>query len=111
MQVNIQNQGNYVELQVSGRIDASTVGEFEVQALGAAQDSTLPLLVNFAQVEYMSSAGLRAILKLAKLCQSKKLKLACYAMQTSVFEVFRISGFSSIISICDTLEQALQKIA
>lgn len=111
MQVIINKQANYVELQVDGRIDASTVGEFEVQALGAANEITIPLIVNFSKVEYMSSAGLRAILKLAKQCQLKKLKLVCCAMQTSVFEVFRISGFSSIINVCDTLDQAVQKLA
>lgn len=110
MQVITENHDSYVTLEIVGRIDASTIGELEPKALEIASNSSLPLLVSFAKVDYISSAGLRAILKLAKVCQSKKIDLVCFAMCPSVFEVFRISGFASIIKICDTLEQAQAKL-
>lgn len=107
--VTIFEAADYTELRAEGRIDASTVGEFELKTLEVAEQSTVPIFVNFSKVEYISSAGLRAILKLAKTCQKKKLKLGCFAMAKGVLEVFRISGFASIISISDTLDQAKAK--
>lgn len=110
MQLTVNTQENYSEIVIAGRVDATTAGELDETGAQAAAEAKNAMLLNFSAVEYISSAGLRSVLKLAKLCQQKKLKLRCFGMQSAVFEVFKISGFSSILTITDHKEAALEHI-
>lgn len=110
MQLTINAEENYSEIVIDGRVDATTAGQLDEVSTQTASDAKGAVLLNFTGVEYISSAGLRSVLKLAKLCQMKKLKLRCFGMQKAVFEVFKLSGFSSILTITDNKEAALDSI-
>lgn len=110
MQVTVTQNSDFCEVTIAGRIDATTAGDLEgavMQDLGKAHKA---LLLDFAQVEYISSAGLRAVLKIAKAAQIKKLQLRCFALQPAVKEVFTLSGFSSFLNIQSDREAALASI-
>jgi anti-anti-sigma factor len=64
------------------------------------------LLIELSQLEYISSAGLRVLLVVAKRIQQKGGKVVLCALVPNVKEVFEISGFSSIFKIFDTVEDA-----
>lgn len=101
---------DHTQFIIEGRIDASTAAQLDEELQKAVEAKPQAILVNFEKVEYISSAGLRSILKLAKLAKTNHIKLCCFALQPQVFEVFKISGFSSIISLVDTKEQALDSL-
>lgn len=111
LQITLSQSDSGTLLQLHGRIDATTAGAFDEKAAEAAAGQPRALLIDFTDLEYISSAGLRSILKLAKLTQGRKIQMRCFGMQKGVFEVFRISGFSSIIKITDTREQAVDSIS
>ena len=67
MQVTTSQLENKTLFAIDGRIDATTAGDLEKEILVKAQDAAEAVLVDFAEVEYISSAGLRSMLKLAKL--------------------------------------------
>lgn len=110
MQVDVTTLEDKTIYSVIGRIDATTVEALEEVVLAQTTAATGPILVDFTQVEYISSAGLRVMLKLAKQCTSQKLALRLYGMQNNVFEVFKISGFASIIKILPDQSAALASI-
>lgn len=110
MQVNVTHIEDKTIYEIVGRIDATTVEALESVVLVQTKDATGPILVDFTQVEYISSAGLRVMLKLAKQCTSQKLALRLYGMQNNVFEVFKISGFASIIKILTDQTSALASL-
>lgn len=110
MKVDITTESTYHQINIEGRIDATNVGDFENEVLPFAQDSTLNLLINFQEVNYISSAGLRAILKIAKITQAKKIKLVCANLQPAVLDVFKISGFSSILHCYSNFDEAIAYI-
>ena len=82
-----ENNGNAV-IAPEGKLDHVTVAEFEekVTELGAKNDS---LTLDMADVEYVSSAALRAILN------AKKLE----NVNQKVMEILRITGFSDYLDI------------
>lgn len=110
MQVNVTNIEDKTIYTIIGRIDATTVEALENVILVQTKDATGPILVDFTQVEYISSAGLRVMLKLAKQCTNQKLALRLYSMQNNVLEVFKISGFASIIKILTDQTAALASL-
>lgn len=112
MQITQSSQDNVITLQVSGRMDALTCASFEEQALSLPlDDSNKAIILDFKELEYISSAGLRGVLKLAKACKENKKKLACCNLSCNVFEVFKISGFAMILKIVNTKDDALKAVS
>ncbi len=111
MQITLNQQDQYLEILPEGRIDAVTAGEVDSKCQDALKDSVGGVVLNFSAVPYISSAGLRSVLKLAKSAQAAKRQLICCAMQPAVFEVFRLSGFTSFLKIVATAEEAYAKFS
>lgn len=107
MKIEIKTNEPYLEIEVVGRIDATTVTDFESQIIPIAESSNCSILLDLKQVDYISSAGLRAFLKIAKITQKQQLKLACTNLQTATYEVFKISGFNTIIKCFANNEEAI----
>ena len=86
-----------VTLAVSGRLDTATAPELEA-ALDDLPENTRDLVLDFKGLAYISSAGLRVILKAQKAMNTKgsmKLTGVC----DSIMEVFDITGFLDILTI------------
>lgn len=92
-----QNSGVAV-LKPAGRIDSATAGEFEKRLVAAVGNSNR-VVVDMAQLGYISSAGLRALLVAAKKARPGGGRIALAAMAPAIREVFDLSGFSSLFEI------------
>ncbi|HIS01020.1 MAG TPA: STAS domain-containing protein [Candidatus Excrementavichristensenella intestinipullorum] len=89
--------GNQLTVALEGRLDTVTAPQLEA-ALSNALDGVTELTLDFAKLEYISSAGLRVLLATQKKMNkqgSMKLTHVCEA----VMEVFEVTGFSDILSI------------
>lgn len=108
MEISTKKEKNAVVVSVKGRMDAVTSPEFEknLSALIATGETTF--LINLSQLEYISSAGLRGILTIAKQLKAKDGKIFFAALQGAVKDVFQISGFGTIFKIFETEEEALK---
>ena len=92
---NIEN--GKVTLTVSGRLDTTTAPELEAALDGVLEDAK-DLVFDFSNLEYVSSAGLRVILKAQKTMNTKgSMKLT--GVNDSIMEVFDITGFLDILTI------------
>ncbi len=96
---------------VDGRLDAVSIPEFEEKTLKLSETEATGFVIDFAAVEYISSAGLRAILKIAKACKGVHKKVAICNITANVLEVLRISGFDLILNICSDLQAAKTAVA
>ena len=86
-----------VTIKVSGRLDTTTAPELEA-ALDEVLENTKELIFNLENLEYISSAGLRVILKAQKAMNTKgSMKLT--GVNDSIMEVFDITGFLDILTI------------
>lgn len=82
-------------MTITGRIDTSTAPDFEAE-VNKIVDIT-ELVIDFAGVEYISSAGLRVVLKAQKLMNSLG-KMVLVNVNDDVMDVFDITGFTDILS-------------
>lgn len=100
-------ENNALVIKVSGRMDAVTAPEFEKTVNTWIDEDEKCFVVDLSSLEYISSAGLRSILVIAKKLKTINGKILLAAMEESVNEVFEISGFNSIIPIHDSVKSAL----
>jgi anti-sigma B factor antagonist len=66
MEVVEKNQNGICILGLLGRLDSNTSPEFEKKIFGVIEDGTRNVIVDFESLDYISSAGLRVLLKAAK---------------------------------------------
>ena len=89
--------GDALTLIVSGRLDTQTAPELEKE-LDSVLADIKELTFDFANLEYVSSAGLRVILKAQKAMNAQgSMKLT--GVNDSIMEVFDITGFLDILTI------------
>lgn len=65
------------------------------------------MIIDFKDLDYISSAGLRVILKATKAIKREDGQIMLCSMQDYVKEVFEIAGFDSFLPIVDTMDDAL----
>ena len=87
---------NRLKLAVSGRLDTTTAPELD-KLLKETLDKAEELELDFSQLSYISSAGLRVLLSAQKV-MGRKGKMVLKGVQEAVMEVFEITGFSDILS-------------
>jgi anti-anti-sigma factor len=97
-------------VSVKGKIDAVTSPDFEKALADQIEKGETSLLLDFASVDYISSAGLRSILAIAKALKAKNGKMVFAGLRGPVKEVFKISGFESLFKIFETTEEALKSL-
>jgi anti-sigma B factor antagonist len=91
-------------VRISGRLDAVTTPAFEAhcgQALAAGERN---LTLDFAALEYISSAGLRGVLTAAKSVAAVDGEFALAGAHGIVQQVLDISGFLRMFKIVDALD-------
>jgi anti-sigma B factor antagonist len=101
----VQNGINIFKL--NGRLDSNTSQGFEKKVFQAISDGSKNMVVDFKDLDYISSAGLRVILKATKALKRDDGQIMLCAMQDYVKEVFEIAGFDSFLPIVTTMDEAL----
>ena len=108
MEVRTERQDGTLVAEVGGRIDGVTAREFEDAMKSAiSEEEDDAVIMDLEGVSYVSSAGLRAILLIAKDLGKRDTKFALCALAEPISEVFDMAGFDKIIKIHDTRAQAL----
>ena len=107
MNVETQRQGDSLVLITDGRVDGTNATDFQDAMKGAIQESDRAVVLDFENLTYISSAGLRVVLLVAKDLQQQGAQFAACSLTESVKEVFVISGFDKIIPIHDTQAAAI----
>ncbi len=99
MEIGIEREGDKVTAAITGRIDGTNAREFQDSLIEALQENDRFMVLDFANLSYISSAGLRAILLTAKTLAKQDGTLEVCSLSRSIQEVFETSGFDKIISV------------
>ena len=97
MNVNINANGSAATAVIEGRVDTTTAPELE-KALKSNLDGVSELTLDFANVEYISSAGLRVLLSVQKI-MNKQGSMKLINVSDDINEIFEVTGFSDILTI------------
>ena len=97
MNINKKLDGTKLYAQVNGRIDTVTVTEADM-VLKADLDKVTEMTLDFKELDYISSAGLRLLLSLQKI-MNKQGSMKIVNVNETVMEIFEVTGFSDILTI------------
>ena len=91
------NQDAVRTLKLNGRLDTLTAPQLDAEV--GKLDGVTELVLDFAGVEYISSAGLRVLLKAQKCMNAAHGAMKLIHVCPEVCEVFEITGFDSIRTV------------
>ena len=109
MEVLEKRQDGICILGLLGRLDSNTSPEFEKKIFEVIDDGTKSVVVDFASLDYISSAGLRVLLKAAKELKRSEGKIVLCSMKDYIKEVFEIAGFVSLFPITSSVGDAVKE--
>jgi anti-sigma B factor antagonist len=96
--------------KLRGRLDSNTSLAFDQRLFEAISNGARNVIIDFKELDYISSAGLRVILKVTKALKREEGKILLCAMQDYVKEVFEIAGFDAFLPILPTLDDARRTV-
>ena len=103
--------GRTLILQIDGRLDSNAAGDFEKKLRESVGAGDHRVVIDCSALVYVSSAGLRTFLCAAKLLRAQSGKLVLASPTPQVREILDLAGFSSILTVCDTREKALETVS
>lgn len=110
IQVSVEKVGpnqNISVIKVGGYIDTTTSGELEHQLSALLKSDNYSIIIDLANVDYISSAGWGIFISEIKGIRQKNGDLKLVRMIPDVFEVFELLEFHYILKAFDSLEEAI----
>src|SRR5918996_2293223 len=114
MECQAQEMANVILVRVTGRVDHTTANAFEhalLPLLDGCSGEGKKALLDLSDVVYMSSAGLRVLILVAKQCRTQKGEIFLAALQPLLQEVFRIGRLETVFKVFKTVREALESIS
>ena len=108
MEITIKDVGDVKVVQFQGHLDSNTSQEAENCLNDLLSQQATKILVDFENLDYISSAGLRVLLSTAKQLKTNDGKLRLCNLNETVQEIFDMSGFSTILQVFKTESLALE---
>lgn len=97
MNITKERDGNSMILTLEGRLDTTTAPQLE-EIISKELDGIESVTMDFKQLDYLSSAGLRVILAAQKK-MNKQGEMVIRHVNETIMEVFEVTGFSGILNI------------
>ncbi len=105
-----ESAGGVVVAKLSGRLDSLSAPSAEEQLTHLIGSGTPRLVIDLSLLDYISSAGLRVLLVMARKVQQAHGKLCLFGLAPGVREVFSISGFDTIFTVRDDAAAAMEAV-
>ena len=99
MEIKVTKGATGAIAKVQGRVDTLTAPEFEKAILSVLEEAPAELLLDCSGLEYISSAGLRALLLGVKAAKAKGVNFVLANVNAFVNEVLTLSGFNTLFEI------------
>ena len=107
MEIGINDSGEVKVISFKGNLYTNTTPDAETELNKLIYSGVTKIVINWEELNYMSSAGLRVLLSTTKNTKSKGGSCQICCLNDMVQEVFDISGFSLIFSVYKTKEEAV----
>lgn len=108
MEITTRMQGDVTIVGVVGNLDSKSSPEAQRALDAILAGGGRKIAVDFTALDYISSAGLRVMLSVAKKLGSTGGALRTFGLNATVREVFDISGFSRILAVFPSEAEALE---
>ncbi|WP_028611990.1 STAS domain-containing protein [Paenibacillus harenae] len=111
MNIQATEKNGVTIIPLEGRLDGSNATVAEQAFLQLLAEGKQQFIFDLSGLQYISSAGLRVILVAAKKLRASKGRMVCASLTEQVYDVFEMSGFTTILEMAATREEALEKIS
>lgn len=111
MSLSSEKIGDVLVVSLAGQVNSANAAEVESALLAWVEQGERLCALDLGRLDYISSAGLRVILMTAKRLKQNAGQLVLCGLQPQVKEVFDISGFLTILTVVDTRDAAVAKLA
>jgi anti-anti-sigma factor len=110
MDIRTEEKGLFTVISPVGSLDFNNSTDFEKKVMSVIESGVHNIVIDFNQLNFISSAGLRVLLMTAKKLKSSGGKLGLSSLNEQISEVLTISGFTAIFSIFDTADDAMAQL-
>jgi len=107
MQISTRTSNDIHVVAITGSLDSTTSPEAQKALDAVLTGGARKVALDFSQLDYISSAGLRVLLGAAKQLRASGGTLRMFGLNQSVREVFEISGFSAILAVYPSEAEAV----
>jgi anti-sigma B factor antagonist len=104
-----REEGEVCIVELNGEIDANTAPSISSEVLDLTKTKS-KILIDLTKVTYMSSAGLRMLLKLLRTVTSNSGQLVLVGLSEEVEDTMKVTGFLQFFTTCPTVEAGLTKL-
>jgi anti-anti-sigma factor len=107
MNITHSKTGNVTIVRLEGNLDTGTSPEAQAFVDGLIGEGATRILIDFSDVGFVSSAGLRVLLMVAKALNMPESGLRICSLNQTVSQVFELTGFNKILEVKGTEAEAL----
>jgi stage II sporulation protein AA (anti-sigma F factor antagonist) len=107
MEIRTEKTGTVMSVALKGRLDAASSNSTEAEFLRMIDGGERALVIDLAELTYITSLGLAVLLWVAKRMRTVDGKLAVCSLQPAVQQVYEIAGFATIIPVYGTRDDAI----
>lgn len=108
MKILEEKKESAVVFTIEGRLDTSSSPEVEKKILDAINDGTNEVILDFSKLEYISSSGIRILIKCHKALQKQDGHLSLASVPKPIENILYITGFLPYFKIFEGQAQALE---
>ncbi len=109
MDWHLENLKGVVVVRPRGAINHNNSVDIQAlleEAVVKAAEAEARLVIDFSAVDYISSVGLRALMRAGNLARAQKVEIALAALNDTMMEIFQIARFHKIFPIVETVAEA-----
>ena len=110
MAIQAEREGDTLVAKAEGRIDGTNARQFQDDLDSVIEEGDRAVILNFQDLMYISSAGIRVVLMTAKTLQRREARFALCSLSEPVREIFEVSGFDKIIPIHSSQDEAISAL-
>ena len=111
MAIQAEREGDTLVAKAEGRIDGTNARQFQDDLDSVIEEGDRAVILNFQDLMYISSAGIRVVLMTAKSLQRREARFALCSLSEAVREIFEVSGFDKIIPIHSSQDEAISALS
>ncbi|MCK4890638.1 MAG: STAS domain-containing protein [Candidatus Aminicenantes bacterium] len=106
MEIKTDITGNIDIISIIGRVEMINIEMLREKIFTIIENSESGVLIDLKALEYINSAGLGILIRIAKVMETRKRPLVFSSLKENIFEIFKIAGFTNILTIFPTQEEA-----
>ena len=110
MEITVTKHNDITILSLDGRLDTLSSTPFDKKLQDLISKDENKIIIDFSQLDFISSSGLRVLLTAGKQLKSVKGKLILCTVKDHVKEVFDVAGFTMLFSMLPSQDEAIRDL-